>query len=89
MEEGRCLIGVDAGTSVVKAVAFDHLGNELASHESSMSLRCPEPLWIEQDMDELWETAAGVRRALAQASQERTPKWRATANSPGNFAGPA
>jgi hypothetical protein len=33
--------------------------------------------------------ADGVRRALAQASQERTPKWQATENSPGSFAQPA
>jgi predicted dinucleotide-binding enzyme len=33
--------------------------------------------------------AAGVRRALSQASRDRTPEWRATANSPGTFAVPA
>jgi predicted dinucleotide-binding enzyme len=33
--------------------------------------------------------AEGVRRGLASASQERKPKWRATAQSPGNFARPA
>ena len=33
--------------------------------------------------------AGGVRRALAQASKERTPKWQATENSPGTFAHPA
>jgi len=33
--------------------------------------------------------AAGVRRALAEASQERTPEWRATVNSPGTFESPA
>jgi hypothetical protein len=33
--------------------------------------------------------AEGVRRALAQASKERTPKWQATEKSPGNFARPA
>ena len=33
--------------------------------------------------------AEGVRRALAQASKERTPKWLATENSPGTFARPA
>lgn len=29
--------------------------------------------------------AAGVRRALSQASPDRTPGWRATANSPGTY----
>lgn len=33
--------------------------------------------------------AGGVRRALAQASSERTPRWRATNNSPGTFVRPA
>ena len=33
--------------------------------------------------------AEGVRRALAQASKERKPKWQATENSPGTFARPA
>jgi predicted dinucleotide-binding enzyme len=33
--------------------------------------------------------AEGVRKALAAASQERTAAWRATANSPGDFARPA
>lgn len=33
--------------------------------------------------------AAGVRRALAEATEARTPDWRATPNSPGTFASPA
>lgn len=33
--------------------------------------------------------AEGVRRALAQASRERKPQWRATKKSPGSFAAPA
>ncbi len=33
--------------------------------------------------------AEGVRRALAQASKERTPQWRATHDSPGTFVRPA
>ena len=33
--------------------------------------------------------AAGVRRALNEASLERKPEWRATANSPGRFDSPA
>lgn len=33
--------------------------------------------------------AAGVRRALAQASPERKPEWRATPKSPGTYNAPA
>jgi len=53
------------------------------------------------DLDESWRQqpgspvyaadfdAEGVRRALAKASQERKPSWRATPTSPGTFAKPA
>lgn len=33
--------------------------------------------------------AEGVRRALAKASQERRPEWRATPRSPGTYGAPA
>ncbi len=33
--------------------------------------------------------AEGVRRGLAEATPGRKPEWRATANSPGDFASPA
>ena len=33
--------------------------------------------------------ATGVKRALAEAKPGRTPDWRATEASPGNFAKPA
>jgi hypothetical protein len=33
--------------------------------------------------------ADGVRRALAKATKDRTPEWRATNNSPGSFTAPA
>jgi sugar (pentulose or hexulose) kinase len=56
MTENRCLIGIDAGTSVVKAVAFDFEGNEVCVHEAAVQLRRPERAWVEQDMNELWET---------------------------------
>lgn len=65
MMDGPCLIGVDAGTSVVKAVAFDRLGNEICGHETPMPLRRPEPLWIEQDMEELWLTVKVCLQKLA------------------------
>ncbi len=56
MNETSCIIGIDAGTSVVKAVAFDYLGNEVCSHETGMELLCRHRLWAEQDMNQLWET---------------------------------
>ncbi len=48
--------------------------------------------WRQQPGTPVYATdldAAGVRRALAEAKPERQPEWRATAQSPGNFARPA
>ncbi|MDR3673988.1 MAG: NAD(P)-binding domain-containing protein [Acidobacteriota bacterium] len=48
--------------------------------------------WRQQPGTPVYTTdfdADGVRRALAEASQERTPKWKATSTSPGSFARPA
>ncbi len=71
MDDRRCLIGVDAGTSVVKSVAFNLLGNELCIHETPMPLRRPEPLWIEQDMNELWEAVRVCLRNITARLKER------------------
>jgi predicted dinucleotide-binding enzyme len=48
--------------------------------------------WRQQPGTPVYTTdldAGGVRSALAKASGERTPAWRATAASPGTFANPA
>jgi predicted dinucleotide-binding enzyme len=48
--------------------------------------------WRQQPATPVYATdfdAAGVRRALAQATPQRKPEWRATPKSPGNFDAPA
>ena len=70
MNDGPCLVGVDAGTSVVKAVAFDVAGNEIYASEIPMPLRRPEPLWIEQDMDELWQKVQACLRDVRARLKE-------------------
>jgi predicted dinucleotide-binding enzyme len=48
--------------------------------------------WRQQPGSPVYTTdydAAGVRKALAAAQMERTPDWRATPDSPGNFIRPA
>ncbi|HXX23592.1 MAG TPA: FGGY-family carbohydrate kinase [Terriglobia bacterium] len=70
MNDELCLVGVDAGTSVVKAVAFDATGNEIYASELPMPLRHPEPLWIEQDMDELWQKVKDCLRGVRMHVKE-------------------
>lgn len=48
--------------------------------------------WRQQPATPVYGTnfdAAGVKRALSEATRERKPEWRATPKSPGNFEAPA
>ena len=48
--------------------------------------------WRQQPGSPVYATdfdAAGVKRALSEATKERKSEWRATANSPGDFSKPA
>jgi len=56
-------LGLDIGTSVIKAALFDRDGAELASRMRRMSPRVAPLGWSELDADETW---AGVRAVLAE-----------------------
>jgi xylulokinase len=56
------VIGIDVGTTAVKAIAIDDRGVVLARAEESYPLSMPQPGWSEQDPDD-WARAA--ERALA------------------------
>jgi gluconokinase len=63
---GEVVIGVDIGTTSVKAVAFDVDGEAHGSGGEKYELRSPEPGHEEQDPDEI---AAAVRVAVAAAAR--------------------
>lgn len=76
MNGNECIIGIDAGTSVVKAVAFDQAGREVCSHETPFEPRRLHPLWVEQDMDHLWTTVQEGTAAVADELKRRGMKLR-------------
>jgi xylulokinase len=51
------LIGLDVGTSGVKAIALSPDGEVLASAEESYPLSTPQPGWSEQDPEDWWRAA--------------------------------
>lgn len=59
------LIGVEVGTSAVKAVLYDLAGVEHYSTRCAYSLLTPQPGWAEQDADELWRALLTVLRETA------------------------
>jgi xylulokinase len=59
------LIGLDVGTTAAKAGAFDRDGAPLASASVAYGLHTPQPGWVEQDPEDLWQGAVTVLRAVA------------------------
>ena len=61
------IVGIDAGTSVLKAVAFDLDGRELASSGRPNRYADLPGGGVEQDMARTWADAVAVLRELAEA----------------------
>jgi xylulokinase len=61
------LVGLDVGTTGVKALALSPEGDVLARAEESYGLSTPQPGWAEQDPEDWWRAA---ERALAALGGE-------------------
>src|SRR3954447_2865904 len=59
-------MGLDAGTSVVKAAVFDLEGNELSRSARTVPIHNPQPHLAEEDMLQVWTAATeAIRDAVA------------------------
>lgn len=62
MDDEPLVIGVDVGTTNVKAVAFDPSGRARADATTPTPTERPRPGWAEHDAEALWQAAARVLR---------------------------
>src|SRR4051794_15726643 len=60
------LIGIDAGTSVIKSVAFTLAGEQVAMASRPNSYATPGPGQVEQDMLRTWADTAATLRELGE-----------------------
>ena len=67
----KFLLGLDIGSTVIKAVVFDRSGRAIAMAEEMVSVKRPHPGWVERDAATTWRVAAKVLREVAngRASQ--------------------
>lgn len=63
--KSQVLLGIDAGTSMTKVVAFDLQGNELAVSSMKTPTSTPHESWIEEDMGEVWSSVKQCIRDVA------------------------
>ncbi len=62
------LLGVDAGTSVVKAALFTADGQEYRAVARRTTVKTPHPAWAETSMAETWDmTVSAIRALLAES----------------------
>ncbi|HKU58779.1 MAG TPA: xylulokinase [Gaiellaceae bacterium] len=60
------LVGLDVGTSGVKAVAITHDGELVAETDESYKLSTPQPGWSEQDPEDWWRAAQNCLSRLPE-----------------------
>ena len=60
------LIGIDAGTSVIKSIAFSRAGEQVGAFALPNVYRTVEGVGAEQDMAATWNDAAATLRGLAE-----------------------
>ena len=66
------LLGIDAGTSSVKAVLLDLRGNLRAVGHAEYPLHHIRPAWVEQDPEDWWQaTRNAIRAVLASVPHGR------------------
>ncbi|MBS1181639.1 MAG: xylulokinase [Proteobacteria bacterium] len=66
MADGECFLGIDIGTSAVKALIVDARERPVAGAEVALATSRPAPGWSEQHPDLWWQT---VRQALAEMAE--------------------
>jgi xylulokinase len=68
------LLGIDLGTSSVKALLVDETGHVLVQGSAEYEILRPRPGWAEQAPDDWWHaTVAAVRQALSAAPDPPIP----------------
>ena len=67
-------IGIDLGTSGVKAILLNEQGDVVASHTEKLTVSRPYPLWSEQDPEQWWSATDRAVKALGQQHSLREVK---------------
>ncbi len=64
----RCILGIDSGNTVTKAVVFSESGRQLSVESCATEQIKPRPRFVERDMNTLWQlTGRVIRQAIEKA----------------------
>lgn len=59
-------IGIDLGTSGVKAILLNEQGDVLATHTEKLTVLRPHPLWSEQEPEQWWQATDRAVKGLGR-----------------------
>jgi xylulokinase len=62
---GDIILGIDIGTSATKVIAFDESGRETGFASRSYPLVSPQPGWVEQDAELVWQALLDALTEIA------------------------
>lgn len=65
-------LGLDLGTSEIKAVVIDDRGQILASEGEPLTVQRPHPLWSEQNPTDWWQA---TQRVMARLRHKIPQRW--------------
>lgn len=72
MSPTQLILAVDQGTTNTKAVLVDHSGAVVARASRPLPIAFPQPGWVEQDPEALWDSvASAIDEVLAAAPDAR------------------
>lgn len=63
------LLAFDQGTTSCRAILFDHSGSIVDVSQRELQQHYPQPGWVEQDANTIWELQLGVARDVLQKSR--------------------
>lgn len=68
----KYIIGIDAGTTGIRAIAFDHDSNMLSNAYSEFTQYFPEPGWVEHDANEIFDvTMAMIKQCIEEGGLDK------------------
>ena len=67
IDDTPLLVGIDVGTTNIKALVYDAGGRPVAQASVPTTTHYPQPLWAYYEPDELWDAVCTVLQETVQA----------------------
>src|SRR5574337_614968 len=63
------ILSLDEGTTSARAIVFDRQANALGMESAPIHCRYPNPGWVEQDAEQIWQAQLGAARGALERSR--------------------